>query len=133
MIGGAWRGCETILRGSGLAATGDAVTGRAGGGTGGRTFPEWTALVPVAAEARPPDPGAFAAPAPAAEAGGRTTTGEAPDRCGNCACRSASCFRARIAFLTSPGLEMLERSILGRLSCSLLALAEDAGREPRSK
>jgi hypothetical protein len=116
MIFGAWRGWGTILRGSGRtsagrAATGGGVTTRNGGGaTAGRAV--------VSAE----------------PAGGRTTTagGAEAGRCGYCACRSASCFRARMAFITSPGLEILDRSILGRFS-SFRELPAPEGREPRSK
>ena len=122
---GAWRGCGTILRGSGLAATGCGVASRGGiedGEDAGRATTG-------------PDAPEAAGEAGVVEAGGRTTTGGAAGRPGNWACRSASCFLARIAFSTSPGLEILERSILGRFSCSLREPAppEPAGREPRSK
>jgi len=124
MIGGAWRGWGTILRGSGLAGAGGAVTTRFGGGAEGRATPDAA-------------PGAIlAAGGVEADAGGRTTTGAPAGRCGNWAWRSASCFLARIAFSTSPGLEMLERSIFGLFSCSLRELEDPpdpAGREPRSK
>jgi hypothetical protein len=39
-----------------------------------------------------------------------TRTGRAPS--------SSSCFLARMAFITSPGLEMFERSILGTIACA---------------
>jgi hypothetical protein len=122
MIEGAWRGCGTILRGSGLAATGGGVTSRGGTEVAGRLTTE-----PGAPEAVDAVGGVGA--------GGRTTTGGAAGRPGNWACRSASCFLAKIAFRTSPGLEILERSILGRFSCSLreLAVPEPVGRDPRSK
>ena len=86
MIGAAARGCGTILRGS----------GRAGAATAG-----------VAAT------GAAAAGAAAtATLAGATTAAFAGTR----ACRessSSSFFLASRAFITSPGLEMFERSILG--------------------
>ncbi len=114
-IGGAGRGWGTILRGSERSATEAGVTKRGadGGATDGRA-----GTAPVAGVA-----------------GGRTTTvgGADAGRCGYCAARSASCLRARTAFRTSPGLEMLERSILGRLSCSVRDADDEAGLEPRSK
>jgi hypothetical protein len=126
MIEGAWRGCGTILRGSGLAAMGGGVASR-----GVREDAEDAGRATTA-----PDAPEAVGEAGIVEAGGRTTTdGAAGGRPGNWACRSASCFLAKIAFSTSPGLEILERSILGRFSCSLRELAppEPAGREPRSK
>ena len=82
-MGGAERGCGTILRGSGragAAAAGFAATGATAAGT--------TALAGAAA-------GGFAG-----TRGWRASS-------------SSSFFLARMAFSTSPGLEMCERSILG--------------------
>jgi hypothetical protein len=121
------------LRGSGFATTtGGAVTTRFGGGIPGRAEP---CTEPCTEPCPEPCP-ALEAGGVAPEAGGRTTTGAPAGRCGNWAWRSASCFLARIAFSTSPGLEMLERSIFGLFSCSLRELEDPpdpAGREPRSK
>jgi len=120
---GAGRGWGTILRGSGLAAAGGSVAPCVVGEDAGRTATE-------------PDAPEAVGEVGVVEAGGRTTTGGAAGRPGNWACRSASCFFAKIAFSTSPGLEILERSILGRFSCSLREPAvppDPAGRDPRSK
>ncbi len=81
-MGGALRGCGTILRGSGRAGT--TVTG--GAATGGVTAVFCTVTAGAAGFA-----GAWLWRASA----------------------SASCFLARMAFITSPGLETCERSIFG--------------------
>lgn len=84
-IGGAERGCGTILRGAGAAgAAGAATAGFAGGGA------SFTGALTVAAGAA-----------------GLAAT------CGWRASSSSSFFLARIAFSTSPGLEMCDRSIFG--------------------
>ncbi len=85
-IGGAGRGCGTILRGGawiGAAATGLAATGAAAAG--------------------------------AAALAGTAVTGFAGTRTWR-ASSSSSFFLARSAFITSPGLEMCERSILGTMA-----------------
>jgi len=101
MIGGAERGCGTILRGSGR---GGATAGRAG--TGG------AATVALGAGAA-----GFAAGAAAGLAAGR---------CGCRASSSSSCFLARTAFSTSPGLEMCERSIFGTIAGAAWRVCPDA-------
>ena len=106
-MGGAERGWGTILRGSGRA-------GAAGGG-GNSHGRRWCW--------------------PAAGAGG--AAGGSRRRMRPCrASSSSSCFLARMAFSTSPGLEICERSILGAMPCGArdaCALAWPAGRDPRSK
>ncbi len=85
-IGGAERGCGTILRGSSLAgkaAAGFATIGAAAAGAAGLAV--------------------------------ATTVGFDPTR-GRRASSSSSFFLARRAFITSPGLEMCERSILGTMA-----------------
>ena len=89
IIGGAGRGCGTILRGSGRA-----------GGTATRTGAA----------------GAAVAAGAAALAGGATAGFVVT--CGWRASSSSSFFLARMAFITSPGLEMCERSILGTMGCA---------------
>lgn len=89
-MGGAERGCGTILRGAGGA--GDAAWG-AGGGAATVRAPVTTAGF---------------------DACGAVTTG----RCGWRASASSSFFRASTALSTSPGLEMWERSILGAIACA---------------
>ena len=102
---GAERGCGTILRGA----------GRAGGGGAATT-------------AR------LLRRQPAAGAAGAGAAGLA----GMCGCRassSSSFFFARMAFSTSPGLEMCERSIFGAMACGArddAALPWPAERDPRS-
>lgn len=94
-IGGAERGCGTILRGAGAAgAAGAAAAGFAAGGAG------------------------FAGATVTAGAAGLAAM------CGWRASSSSSFFLARIAFSTSPGLEMCERSIFGVIVGA--ALREDA-------
>ena len=87
-MGGAERGCGTILRGAGAAAAGVAAAG-------------------------------------AAEAGGAAdlglVAGAAAGFTGKRAWRASSSsyfFLARMAFITSPGLEMCERSIFGTMACA---------------
>lgn len=105
-IGGAERGCGTTLRGSGRA--GVAAAGGAAAAAGGAA-----ALVAATAGA-------------AGRAGAWLCLASA----------SASCFLARMAFITSPGLETCERSIFGCIPCA--PRAEDpplpcpAALEPRS-
>ena len=56
----------------------------------------------------------------AAGAGCALATNGAGARGGSCdlrACASSSCFFARMAFITSPGLETCDRSILGAIPC----------------
>lgn len=86
-IAGAGRGCGTILRGSGFAAT---AGGAATDTTGGAGF-------------------AGAAGAAAAALLGGTWLLRASASC--------SCFLARMAFITSPGLETCDRSIFGVMVC----------------
>ena len=97
-MGGAERGCGTILRGSGRAGRGAA--GAAAAGTAGA----------AAAGTR----GAAGAVDAVGLAGG-AATGFAGKRA--CRASSSSFFLARMAFITSPGLEMCERSILGTMVC----------------
>jgi hypothetical protein len=89
-IGGAERGCGTILRGSGragaAAAAGFAATGVAAVGC-----------------------------AAGAALAGETAAGFAGIRAWR-ASSSSSFFLARMAFITSPGLEMCERSIFGTMA-----------------
>jgi hypothetical protein len=88
IIGGAGRGCGTILRGSGLAgAAGVAAATATTGGAG------------LA--------GAFGAAGATVRAGAWLLR----------ASSSCSCFLARMAFITSPGLETCERSIFGAMVC----------------
>jgi len=89
MIGGAERGCGTILRGSGRAgaATGFAATGVAAAGCA----------------------------AGVAGLAGTAAAGFAGIRAWR-ASSSSSFFLAKRAFITSPGLEMCERSILGTMA-----------------
>jgi hypothetical protein len=89
IIGGAGRGCGTILRGSGRAGGTATRTGATGAG--------------VAASA--------AGLAGGGAAGFATT-------CGYRASSSSSFFLARMAFITSPGLEICERSIFGTMACA---------------
>jgi hypothetical protein len=89
IIGGAERGCGTILRGSGRT-----------GGTATRT-----------------GAGGAAVTAGAAGLAGGAATGFATT-CGCRASSSSSFFLARMAFITSPGLEMCDRSILGTIDCA---------------
>ncbi len=88
-IGGAERGCGTILRGSGLAGVAAAgfaaTTGAAGCATGASGLASATTV-------------AFAVPR-----GWRASS-------------SSSFFFASSAFITSPGLEMFDRSILGTMA-----------------
>ena len=89
-IAGAGRGCGTILRGSGRA-----------GGVGG-------VGVTLAAGGAGLETG-FAVTAVAALLGGTRLLR---------ASASCSCFLARIAFITSPGLETCDRSIFGVMVCA---------------
>lgn len=64
--------------------------------------------------------GAAAGGAATTGAGGLTGGAVTAGRAGACTCRassSASFFLARIAFITSPGLEMCDRSIFGVIVC----------------
>jgi len=99
MIGGADRGCGTILRGSGRAGGAAGFTGAAGA------------------------TGAAACTAGAAGLAGGAAAGLA-GRCGWRASSSSSCFFASTAFNTSPGFEMCDRSIFGTMVCA--AWREDA-------
>ncbi len=87
-IAGAGRGCGTIFRGSGLAGT---AAGTATDTTGGAGFA-----------------GVFGAMT-AALLGGRWLRR---------ASASSSCFFARMAFITSPGLETCDKSIFGATVCA---------------
>jgi hypothetical protein len=108
-----------MRRGSDRSATEAGVTkrGAGGGATVGRAGGA-TAVTPCVAVA-----------------GGRTTTvgGVEAGRCPYFATRSASSLRAKIAFMTSPGFWMFERSIFGRLSCSVRDAEDELDLEPRSK
>jgi hypothetical protein len=112
-MGGAERGCGMILRGAGGA--GAAACG-AGGGAAAVRAPVTTAGFEACG---------------AAATGALATTG----RCGWRASASSSFFRASTALSTSPGLEMLERSILGAIVCTPRAdaLFCPAGRVSRWK
>ena len=106
MIEGAGRACGTIFRGSGRAG---AAGGAATETTGGAGLA-----------------GVFGAVGAAARAGAL------PLRLSV----SSSCFLARMAFITSPGLETWERSILGVMDWEARELAElpwPAAFDPRSK
>ena len=108
-MGGAGRGCGTILRGAGRggATAGDAAEGTAAGATGAA--------------------GAFGGAAGFAGGGGAGFTGMRAWR----ASSSSSFFLAKTAFITSPGLEMCERSIFGVTACGAradAALGWGAGR-----
>lgn len=87
-MAGAGRGWGTILRGSGRAGGAGGATAEAGGGTAGFA-------------------GALAT---TGAAGGAALLGGTWLLRASASC---SCFLARMAFITSPGLETWERSILG--------------------
>jgi len=106
-MGGAERGCGTTsLRGSGCCGATTGFAGAGGTATGADAFATGVAAV------------------------GRT---------GRCTCRassSSSFFLARMAFITSPGLEMCERSIFGVMAWAVrddAAPACVAGRSPPPK
>lgn len=80
--------------------------------------------------------GAAATTGAAGLAGGGTATAGLAGACAWRASSSASFFLARIAFITSPGLEMCERSIFGVIVCWVredAALPDAAGRSERAK
>jgi len=95
-MGGAERGCGTIFRGSGR-------TGRAAAGAVVATPAETGAAITVGA--------AGVAGLAGTAAAGLTVT------CGWRASSSSSFFLARMAFITSPGLEMCDRSIFCTMPC----------------
>lgn len=104
-IAGAGLGCGTILRGSGRAGAAGGGAATTGGGAADFT-------------------GAFPVTGVAALLGGTWLLR---------ASASASCFLARIAFITSPGLETCERSIFGVIAWDARDDAEPpwpAGRDP---
>jgi hypothetical protein len=103
-IAGAGLGCGTILRGSGRAGAAGGAAAATGAGAAGFT-------------------GAFAATGVTALLGGTWLLR---------ASASSSCFFARIAFITSPGLETCERSIFGAIAWARedAALPWPAGRNP---
>jgi len=107
-MGGAERGWGTILRGSGLAGAAGGLTATATGGAG--------------------------------RAGTGAGAGATSDRLRGKrlfrASASSSCFLAWMAFSTSPGLEICERSIFGAIACGVRdagVFAVPACRDPRVK
>jgi hypothetical protein len=100
----ACRGCGTIFRGPGVAAA-TAVAGLTGA----------AALGPAAG------PATGRCCALACVGGGCTTAGRATIG-GAVFAAASACFRSRIAFNASPGLETFDRSNFGRSCCCLDAL-----------
>ena len=111
-MGGADRGCGTILRGAGVGA-GAAVGAAATGGCAGTGCGGCERVVGEAVAAGAAAIGSAAGGTGLAGGGAAGFTGKRAWR----ASSSCSFFLARIAFITSPGLEMCERSILGTIVC----------------